>query len=146
VVYSLIPAALRDVPTEPRRDLGQLPRELRDVLPERVGSGGPVWVAGTADDWKKTWAAVFFTKLKPADRDRLNNVRTFAAWLQFERSATVRGVFDCRDEKDAVALQDYLRGLAKGDNADQLKTAVENGWLMVQWRTQTDALLRALEK
>jgi hypothetical protein len=31
------------------------------------------------------------------------------------------------------------------DNPD-LKTAVEGGWLTVQWRTQVETVLKALEK
>jgi hypothetical protein len=144
VVFSLVPSALKNVPLQPRRD--QLPLEIRDVLEKRVVPPvGPLWVAGTADDWKKTWVTVLFPRMKPADRDRLNAVRTFAAWLQFDGGVTVHGAFDCRAEKEAEAVELYFRRLRTDDNPD-LKMAVEDGWLTVQWRTQLETVLKALER
>jgi hypothetical protein len=143
VVFGLVPADLGDVPIQPRRD--QLPSEIRDVLKERVASGGPLWVAGAADDWKKTRLPLLFAKVKPADRDSLNGIRTFAAWAQFEQGVTIWGTFHCRDDKDTEAVESYFKRLGKADNPD-LKTAVEGGWLTVQWRTQVETVLKALEK
>jgi hypothetical protein len=125
--------------------LGQLPREIREVLEERVASGGPVWIAATGDNWNKTWAAPLFSKTKPDDRATLIRIHTFAAWVEFDQTLTVRGAFDCREEKNAKELDHYFRRLGKGDNSD-LTLAVGDAWLTLQWRAKVETILQALER
>jgi hypothetical protein len=132
-------------PPRPRRDLSQLPREIREVLEERVAGGGPLWIAAIADDWNKTWVQPVFAKMKPEDRTTLNRVHTLGAWVEFDQTLTVRAVFDCRDEKNAKGVEDYFRRLGKEDNPDP-KLAVGDGWLTLQWRTKLDTILQALER
>ncbi len=144
-VFGLVPSDVKAVPPTPEPNLDRLPRELREVLQERVASGGPLWIAGTSDDWSKTWAAKLFDKLPAADRARLNRVRTFAAWVQLDESVTVRGAFDCRDDAGAKGLEDYFHGLSK-DGDPGLKMANDSGWITLQWRTTPETLLRSLEK
>jgi hypothetical protein len=144
-VFGMVPSDVRACLPRPRHDLGQLPREIREVLDERVASGGPLWIAATANDWNKTWAAPLFTKMKPDDRATLSHVHTFAAWVEFDQTLTVRGAFDCREEKNAKALEDYFRRLGKGDNSE-LTLAVGDAWLTLQWRTKLDTILQALER
>ena len=143
--FGLVPSDVAACPPRPRRDLGQLPREIREVLEERVASGGPLWIAGMADDWTKTWAANLFANMKPDDRARLYRVRTFAAWVQFDQTLTVRADFNCREDKNAQHLEAYFRHLGKEENPE-MKTAVSEGWLTLQWRTRLETILQALER
>jgi hypothetical protein len=144
VVFALVPSALQDVPLQPR-DLGKLPRELREALHDRLGAGTLLWAIGTSEDWSKTWAAGLFQNLKPEARSRLTAIRTFAVGMQIGENVTVQGAFDCRDDRHAQALESYFRKLGKTDNPD-LKTAIENAWLTLQWRTKLETLLQALER
>jgi hypothetical protein len=144
VVFALVPSALQDVPLQPR-DLSKLPRELREALHDRLGTGTPLWAVGTSEDWSKTWAAGLFQNLKPEARGRLNSIHTFAVGIQIGENVTVQGAFDCRDDKHAQALEAYFRKLGKTDNPE-LKTSVENAWLTLQWRTKLETLLQAMER
>ena len=116
LVYGLIPSDVKDAPREGQHDLRQLPRELREVLQQRVDPVGPLWIAGTADDWTKTQAAPLFRNLKEEDRDRLNHIRTFAVWVQLEQTVRVNGTLDCRDEKSAKRVSCIFSGSEKGSS------------------------------
>jgi hypothetical protein len=142
-VFGLVPSDVKACPTQPRPGLEQLPHEIRDILQERVGGVGPLWIAGTADDWTKTPAAQLFRKTKAEDRERLKAVHTFAALVQLDQAVTVRGAFDCRNEAGATGLETYLRALGKADNPD-LKMVIDDKWLTLQWRTNLDTIVKSL--
>jgi hypothetical protein len=147
-VYAVLPNHLNDIPAAPRTDLEQLPRELRDVLRNRVDPVGPLWIAGHSDDWKKSalpgMMTLLFKDMKKEDRERLLKVSTFAAWVQVHDPMLVRAVFDCGDDQTAKDLQKYL-DIPDGADPDW-KASVGEGWLTVQIRTSLKKVREALER
>jgi hypothetical protein len=143
VAFALVPGPLTELPAEPRADLAQLPRELRDVLQKRVGAVGQLWVAGHSEDWTRTQARALFAKMGKANGERLAKVRTFAAWVQLDDPAVVQATFDCGSDQAAKELQKVLD--IPDDGADW-KAARADGWLTVQGRTKLDKVLGTLER
>jgi hypothetical protein len=141
VAFALVPNQLKAIPASPRTNLGQLPREVRDVLQERVGPGGPLWIAGHSDDWSQTFLRALF---KEPARVRLSKVRAFAAWVQLDDPVLVQAAFHCGSDPAAQDLQKYLNIPDAGADPDE-KAFRADGWLTVQIRTTLDKVLSVLE-
>jgi hypothetical protein len=125
-------------------DLHQLPDELRTVLKQRREPVAPVWIIGHSNDWSKTTAALFLSRMKKEDLAKLKSIRTFGVWFVPADALTVKGVFACQDESGARGLETYFRSLRGGD-AD-LKTALDGSWLNLQFQTSPDFLNRVLKR
>jgi hypothetical protein len=151
---------LNAVPADPRPGSEHLSPALRGVL-QRMGPAAPVWLAGHSDDWDKTTLTLLLAGLKPADRQVLKNVRTFAAWLQFGDGLRLNAALDCSDAASAEALERYLvpeerkpialfgnrpeaEAVAK-ELAQTLKAVRGETWLTLQAKTSAETH-RRMEK
>ncbi|HWG41214.1 MAG TPA: hypothetical protein VN688_00400 [Gemmataceae bacterium] len=143
-VLALLPQQLESLPAQPVEDLRQLSGEIRTVLKERREPMSPAWVVGHSRDWTKTSVVNYLSGLKKKDLERLSTLRTFGIWLVPDKSLTVKGVFECKDEAAARGWDDYFHTLRREDAS--LKTALEGSWLVLQYQTEPDFLSRFLKK
>ncbi|MFO0843738.1 MAG: hypothetical protein U0797_15310 [Gemmataceae bacterium] len=119
------------VPGKPHDGLKPLRTDLREVVEKRIPVGAPVWVAGHADDWKKTWLPTLAAAAKDVPLTaRLGEVKTFALWLAPSKPAKVTGAFRCADE--AVARKIEAAELTPRAKDDVLKYSRDGAWLDVQ--------------
>jgi hypothetical protein len=141
LVLALAPAHFTQVPLTPRRNIDHLPRAVQKVLEERVGPVGPLWLAGHIAAWEKIPWPTLLPGLKKEDLERWTSVRTFAVWLQAEKEIKVSAAIQCRDAGAAHALETYFTDGNKG-----WKTAREEAWLSLQWKTDLDGLRQGLAR
>jgi hypothetical protein len=141
LVFGLKREHLDAVPETPRA--GRFPGDVGAVLAERMKPSGPLWVVGYARDWSATAAAVLVARLDKADRERLLQVRTAAAWVEPGPAIKVHAVFRCDDAAGAAGLERYFTEPAA---SPELKVVQEEGWLTLQWQTDLDTLRQRLRQ
>jgi len=144
LVVGLVPSHMQAVPEKPTQRLEQLPRELRDLLQQRMDKGGALWMAARLDErTRKTFTDLFASRMKKETVQTLQTVQSFAAWLQLEPPRTVQAVFHCQDGPGAQALDRYFR---PGDNAAEggLKSALDGPWLTLQRPTDLETVTQFL--
>jgi hypothetical protein len=150
LVLGLSTERIKAVPDRPVEGLGHLPEEVRNVLEERMGPGGPLWVAGHVRNWNETAAGLLWQKVPPANLERLKSIRTFAIWVQPGRPApgapiplTIQAALACSSpeaarELDEKVLQPWLHPKeAPGKGARVVR---EGAWLTIQDKTDTSTL------
>jgi hypothetical protein len=138
LVFALLPAHFEQI--APRKNIDHLPRAVQKVLEERVGGVGPLWLAGHVADWNKAEWPNLLPRLKKEDLERWSAVRTFAVWLQCEEGVQVSAAIQCRDADAAHALEAFFTG------GDKWKSAREEDWLSLQWKTDLDGLRQGLAR
>jgi hypothetical protein len=105
----------------------------------------PAWIVGHSRQWSKTTAGKVLGGMKKEDREKLAPLQTFAVWLVPEQVLVVKGVFGCKDAASARGLEAYFHKLHGGDDPN-FKTALDDAWLTLQWRTSPDFLSRLLKR
>ena len=162
LVVALTQEDLERVPETPAPGIGHLTPPLQDMLKTRLGPGDQVWAVGHAADWEKTTAKLLSGALRRRDRQVLEDVRTFGAWLQFDEGLRLNGAFHCADEPAAEALEKYLarpegderkplRLLgARAENepiarelSRTLKVVRDGAWVMLQAKAGADTIRQA---
>ena len=163
LIVGLSPEDLQEVPDTPRQGVDHLAAPLQTMLRERMGSGGPAWVVGHADNWDRTGAKVLLAGLGQEGRQALENVRTFGAWLQFGEGLALNESFRCRDTRSAEELERYLvppeeerkpikllggrpeaEAVAR-ELARTLKAVRQDEWLTAQAKASAATVRQALE-
>jgi hypothetical protein len=155
LVVGLSAEDIQAVPADPQPGSEHLSPALREIL-RRMGPAAPVWLAGHSEDWDKTTVKLLLDGQKPADRQVLARVRTFAAWLQFGEGLRLNAAFDCADAASAEALEQYLvprerKPIALFGNRPEMEAvakelgqtlkAVRDGtWLTLQAKASADTL------
>jgi hypothetical protein len=97
---------LNAVPANPQPGSDHLSPALREVL-QLMGPAAPAWLAGHSGDWTRTTLKLL-PGWKDSDREVLQKVRTFAAWLNLGDGLRLNAAFDCGDAGSAEALERYL--------------------------------------
>jgi hypothetical protein len=120
LIVALNSEDMERVPVTPEPGIAHLAAPLREMLTKRLGPGDPVWAVGHAADWEKTTAKLLLGTLRKEDRQALEKVRTFGAWLQFDEGLRLNGAFHCADDPSAQALEKYLAG-PEGDERKPLR-------------------------
>jgi hypothetical protein len=110
LIVALNSEDMERVPETPEPGLAHLAPPLQEMLQKRLGPGDQAWAVGHAADWEKTTAKLPLSAVRKDDRQVLEKVRTFAAWLQFGEGLSPNGAFHCTDEPAALALEKYLVG------------------------------------
>jgi hypothetical protein len=145
VVIGLWAESVSDIPAKPADDLEALAAPVRNVLRERVGPGGPLWIAGHIQDWKQGLTGLLAARLKADDFADLQRVRTFATWVQPDPAPTLGATAACVDEKAARRLEEKVLAGWQKDNPG-LTFAREKEWLTLQWKTDPARLRRQFGK
>lgn len=119
------------VPGKPHDGLRHVRTDLRQVVEKRIPAGTPAWVAGHADDWKKTWLPTLAAAAKDVPLTaRLGEVKTFALWLVPSRPAKVMAAFRCADEAAATKIE--VAELVPRAKDEAFKYSRDGAWLDVQ--------------
>jgi hypothetical protein len=115
LIVTLFPEDMERVPATPEPGIAHLELPLQEVLKTRLAPGDQVWAVGHAADWEKTTAKLLLAAMRKEDRQVLEKVPTFAAWLQFSEDLRLNGAFHCTDDAAAQALAKYLAGPEGGE-------------------------------
>jgi hypothetical protein len=145
LVFGLKRDHLDAVPDTPRPDVDRFGGDIAGVLKERMKPGGPLWVVGHARDWNETAAALLLARLDKADRERLLQVRTAAAWVEPGETVKVHATFRCGDAAGAAALAGLFTGPDPAARPD-LKAFQDEAWVTLQWKTDLDTLRQRLKE
>ena len=118
---------LRTLPARPADGLERLPAPLREAIEERLAGGTAAWVVAHSQDWTRTP----FLGLAPALKalplaDRLQDVRTLAAWVPASRPLRVQAAIRAASPEAAQRLE------AEAAKLPGLKHAREKEWLTLQ--------------
>ncbi len=130
---------LEEVPARAHEGIDHLPSELRSLLRERLPAGTPLWMAGHAEDWKKTWLPTLLAGLPGVPvLARLEQVKSFAVGVFPEKPIKVQGAFRCRDESAARKIAEgELAPLAK-KQPQRFTYSRDGAWLDVQWKAEKE--------
>jgi hypothetical protein len=115
---------------------------LRTLLRERVGSGGPLWLAGQVDHWDQGLPLLARGALGPSG-DTLAKLRSVAAWVEVDRQITVRATAQAAGAA-AVTEVEKLLAPAREKSPEALKVVRAGEWITVQYRTDLAGLRQAL--
>jgi len=148
LVLALSPSELQAAPNSPVEGLGHLPAAIRTVLQERMGTGGPLWAVGHADNWSETAAGLLLQRANPEDVKRLEQVRTFGVWLQQPSGGnqpilTLQATLACANANAARELEE--KSLRPHLTAEARLVRSDN-WLTLQTKLDLAGLRKALEK
>jgi hypothetical protein len=108
LILAFNPRDLDQAPTKPIEDAGQFPPALQTLLRERMDKSAEMWIAGHAEQWDRTLAALWLANLPEPSRKALGQVRTFGLWAKTGDPLLLNAAVECADEPGAQALRAYL--------------------------------------
>src|SRR5262249_45525419 len=122
-----------------------LAEPVRALLQERVGPGGPIWLAGHVERWDQGIPLLARGALGKDNGELLAKLRSLAAWAEVERGVTARVVAEAASPAGALDLEKRL-GPARERDPEGLRVAREGAWLTLQYRTDMAGLRRVLSR
>jgi hypothetical protein len=151
LLLSFSQSTLQSAPDKPREGLAHLPRPIREILEERIGTGGPVWAVAHADAWPDAVVGLLLGSRETANPEveRWKQVRSLGLWVQpplvGTRSTllTINASIGCASEEAARALE--TKSLRPWLPADT-RLVQEGNWLTIQGETDLTRLRQALER
>jgi hypothetical protein len=152
LLLALAPRAFDALPEKPVSDSSNLSAPLRQLLEERVGPSGPVWVVGYSSDWGKQGLDLLRDRISMDIQDRLKTLRGIAlavspgaVGVPGRFPVTVRGAIECKSADAARELEEtVLRPwMQPGEPEPTAKLVRDGAWLTGQLHTDLGALRHA---
>ena len=143
LALALLQSQLDTVPAQPRQGLNHLPIDLRHLLETRIDPGASAWVVGVFEE--RTRGVLNVLPLVKRDgMGWLASLRGLAGWVQVQEQVRTGASLHFQDEAAASRQEERLRKL-EGANPE-LKLAREGSWLILQYQTNLEAVLRTLAR
>jgi hypothetical protein len=135
------------VPTKPRAGKDRLPPPLLTLFQERpLGSGNPVWLAGSSPDAGVMKQLLSALPLGPANGNVLSRLRSVRAGLRFDPVLAVNADLETQDAASAEELERLLRRRKGKGTALKVIHKPGDKWVSVEAKFQGEAWGKMLAK
>ncbi|MFO0927495.1 MAG: hypothetical protein U0736_10715 [Gemmataceae bacterium] len=126
-------STLGQLPAKPAEAPAPFSDDLRGLVDQQRQADPPVWLAGHARDWKKTWLPTLLANVKDVPLlTRLERLTGFALWLDLDRPARLHGTFRCADEAEARRIAADELEVRHKANPDRLEYSRDGATLTVR--------------